>query len=447
MKIVLLAGGIGKRMFPLMEDKSLFKFLGKTLLEHHLEMAQENGLSDFIIVCNPENSEKIKTVLSDKNYNAQFALQTKPDGMANALLAAKGLLKNEEIIVINPNDIFEKTVYKALLDHVKTGHADSYILAQEVEKYFPGGYLVVDGDKINGIVEKPGEGNEPSTLVNIVFHYHKDAMKLIEYLETTKSGKDDVYEASINRMIKDGLTFKAVKYTGSWKAIKYPWHIFDMTKHFLDNVKKQQIDKTSKIAANAVIEGNAVIDAGARIMENATVKGPCYIGRNTVIGNNCLVREYANIGENSVIGFSTEIKNSYIGDNCWFHTAYVGDSVIADNCSLAAGTVITNVRLDESEIKVDVFGKGKMSSGYDHLGVIMGENCKTGSNVTLMPGVRVGPNSVVGPGVVLKEDLEPNKIVFLKQEHAVKENNISLDPKKRDDIIKKLLKLEENRKK
>ncbi len=448
MKTVFLAGGIGKRMFPLMEDKFLFKFLGKTLLEHHIDMAVRNGLNDFVIIGNPENVGKIKDILEKKGHKIQYAVQTKPDGMANALLAAKDLLASDEIIIVNPNDVFDKSAYSALLSAAKNADADSYILGQEVTAYFPGGYLIVDGKNyMKGIAEKPGSGNEPSNLVNIVVHYHKKTNELFRYLQTTKSANDDVYESSMNKMIKDGFKLKVVNYTGVWKAIKYPWHMLEITKHFLNGLKTPTINKDAKISANAIIEGGAIIDAGARVMENAVVKGPCYIGRNSIIGNNSFVRENAHIGDNSVVGFSTEVKNSYIGDNCWFHTAYVGDCIIADNCSLAAGTIVTNVRLDENEIKVNVFGKGDISSGLDHLGVIMGENCRTGSNVTLMPGVRIGPNSVVGPGVVLRQDLEPNKLVYVKQEQVIKENNLLPNSNKKEAIMRKLVKLEEQRKK
>ncbi|MBI3413651.1 MAG: NTP transferase domain-containing protein [Candidatus Aenigmarchaeota archaeon] len=454
MKTVFLAGGIGKRMFPLMEDKFLFKFLGKTLLEHHMETAASNGLDDFIVIGNPENIEKIKSaievnkILEGKKYRINYSIQKKPDGMADALMAAKDLIAGEEIVIVNPNDIFEKSAYAALMSAAKSADADSYILGQEVGEYFPGGYLIIDEKNyMKGIVEKPGRGNEPSNLVNIVVHYHRKTNELFKYLETNKSANDDVYESSMDRMIKEGFRFKVVRYTGVWKAIKYPWHMLETTKHFLSGVKSPMIHGTAKIAANAVIEGGVIIDAGARVMENAVVKGPCYIGKNSIIGNNSLVREYAHIGDNSVVGYSTEVKNSYIGDNCWFHTAYVGDCVIADNCSLAAGTIVTNVRLDEKDIKVNVFGKGDMSSGLDHLGAIMGENCRTGSNVTLMPGVRVGPNSVVGPGVVLREDLDPNKLIYIKQEQVIKENNVLPNSKKKEEIMKKLIKLEEQRKK
>ncbi len=448
MKTVFLAGGIGKRMFPLMEDKFLFKFLGRTLLEHHIEMAFRSGLDDFVIVGNPDNIDKIRAVLDGKNYKIQYAIQTRPDGMANALLAAKELLTNEEIIIVNPNDVFEKSAYTALIASSKNADADSYILGQEVKEYFPGGYLIIDEKNyMKGIVEKPGKGDEPSNLVNIVVHYHKKTKELFKNIETVRSEDDDVYELAIDKMIKDGFKIKVVKYTGVWKAIKYPWHMLEITKHFLAEIKKPSIHKDAKIASSALIEGGVVIEADARIMENAVVKGPCYIGRNSIIGNNSLIREYAHIGDNSVVGFSTEIKNSYIGDDCWFHTCYIGDCIIADNCSLAAGTIVTNVRLDEKDIKVNIFGKGDVSSGLDHLGVIMGENCRTGSNVTMMPGVRVGPNSVVGPGVTLREDLEPNKMVYVKQEQVIKDNDVLPNSRKKEEVMRKLVKLEEQIKK
>lgn len=420
MKLVFLCGGIGKRMFPIMESKFLLKFLGKTLLEHHIEMAENNGIDKFVIVANPENIGSVRKVMENKDVHVEFAIQQNPLGMADALLSAEKIIENDEIIVVNPNDVFEESAYKLLMENSK-GNADAYVIGQEVQSYFPGGYLIVDKkDVMEGIVEKPTPGAEPSNLVNIVIHYHKKTKKFLEYLKTTKSDKDDIYEKSMDAMIKDGAKFQALRYRGAWKAIKFPWNVFDITKFFLDK-SSRVIAPTAKIAPSAVIEGNVIIEDGAKVFENACVKGPCYIGKNTVVGNNALVRNYAHIGNNCVVGFSTEIKNCYVGDNCWFHQAYAGDSVIANNCHMTAGSITANFRLDEKTIKVEIFSKGEIDSGLRYLGVIMGENSKLGCNVTTMPGKKVGPNSIVGPGVVLKSDLEPNRSMFLKQEHIFKD--------------------------
>jgi bifunctional UDP-N-acetylglucosamine pyrophosphorylase/glucosamine-1-phosphate N-acetyltransferase len=120
--------------------------------------------------------------------------------------------------------------------------------------------------------------------------------------------------------------------------------------------------------------------------------------------------------------------------------SYVGDSIISNNCSFGAGTITANFRFDEEPINVYIRGK-KSSSGLDKLGVIMGDNCKTGINSCMMPGVRIGPNSVIGPGVTLHEDLEPNKMILLKEnDYLMKENTISLSPEKKEELMRKLLK-------
>lgn len=441
MKLVFLCGGIGKRMFPLTEDKFLFKFLGKTLLQHHIENAQKKGFNDFVIIGNSLNIEKIKEICKGLNLKIEFVLQKKPNGMADALLSAEKNLCNDEILIINPNDVFDATAYEKILDEYRKQKYDSYIIGYKVDSYFPGGYLEVNKD--NGLIkihEKPGEGNEPSNMVNIVIHLHKNAKKLFDFLKKTKSERDDVYECSLSKMIEEGHKIKVVFYDDFWQAIKYPWDVFGVVKYFLENIKERKISSTVKIADNAKIYGNVIIDDNASILENVVIRGPCYIGKNSVIGNNVLIWNYTHIGDNCVVGYNTEVKHSYICDYCWFHISYVGDSIISNNCSFGAGTITANFRFDEKPINVNIRGK-KSNSGLDKLGVIMGDNCKTGINSCVMPGVRVGPNSVIGPGVSLQEDLEPNKMVLLKEEsYIIKENTIKLSPEKKEELMKKLLK-------
>jgi bifunctional UDP-N-acetylglucosamine pyrophosphorylase/glucosamine-1-phosphate N-acetyltransferase len=440
MKVVFLCGGIGKRMFPLTQDKFLFKFLGKTLLEHQINKAMKNGLKNFIIIANDSNKEKIEEIFSKIKAKAKIVIQKEPRGMADALLSAKKIINNEEIIIVNPNDIFEDVIYKKILKESKKDGYTSYITGYEVDSYFPGGYLEFNdkGDLLR-IIEKPGEGNEPSNLVNIVVHLHKNPKILFDYLEKTKSKTDDVYEKSLTKMIENNHKIKVVPHNGFWNAIKYPWDILNITKHFLSNIKVRKISDKAKISKNAKIYGNVIIEDNVKILENVVIRGPCYIGKNSVIGNNVLIWNNSHIGNNCVIGYSTEIKHSYISDRCWSHTSYVGDSIISDGCSFAAGTVTANFRFDEKTVKVYIRGK-EIDSGLDKLGVIMGKNCKTGINSCTMPGTKIGPNSVIGPGVVLSKDLEQDKIILLKEKsYVIKKNKIKTLPEKKAELMNRLL--------
>ena len=76
------------------------------------------------------------------------------------------------------------------------------------------------------------------------------------------------------------------------------------------------------------------------------------------------------------------------------------------------GTVTANVRFDESDVAVRRPGE-RVASGRDKLGAIVGDGCKTGINVSITPGVRIGPHSIVGPHVLLQRDVEANTMVIL----------------------------------
>lgn len=435
-----MCGGIGKRMAPITTDKALLKFLGKPLIVHQINAAREAGISQFIIITHPENDADIRSSLFDiKNIKGDFALQKKPLGMADAILTASDLIAGEPFILASSNDIFDTTAYTKLLhEYEKNKDYSVYISARQVQSYFPGGYLVVnEHNEISHIVEKPPRGQEPSNLINIVLHLHAQPEKLLKYLASTTSTADDVYEKSLDRMISDGQKIKAVPYDGDWKAIKYPWHILETMDHFSRQLTKQ-ISSKARISDKAVIDSNVVIADNARVFEGAVIRGPSYIGHNTIIGNGALVRD-SFIGNDCVIGYGTEIKHSYVGNKCWFHSNYIGDSVIEDDCSFGAGAVTANFRLDEATIKVRL-GNDKVDTGTDKLGAFVGNGCRIGIHASLMPGVRIGANSFVGAQVYLIDDVEANKKVLAESHYRVMANDTEINENKRQELLKKLRK-------
>ena len=421
MQVVFLCGGAGKRMFPISGEKALFKFLGKTLLEHQIEQALAAGLNDIVIVGNQQNIERLREIVRKfPQAHIDLAIQRRPSGMADAVQSTQKLVR-DEMIVVNPGDVFEESAYAAILEARRGGSASSYILGARVKEYFPGGYLVVNEEnEILHIVEKPRRGGEPSSVVNIVVHLHTDVDALFRHLERVKG--DDAYEQALEGMINEGHKLKLVEYVGFWGPIKHPWHLFAVMEYFLDQ-SSGSIAPSAIISEKATIEGDVTIDENVRVLENAVIRGPCYIGKDSVIGNNVLIRDRSHIGADCVVGFSTEIKHSYIGDGSWFHQNYVGDSIVADRCSFGAGTITANIRLGEGELTIES-GDETLDTGLDRLGAIIGADSKTGINVSIMPGVRIGPNSVVGPHVMLKRDLGPNRMILLDSDNRIIEREI-----------------------
>lgn len=427
MKVLLLAAGRSKRAKPI-EDKNFLRFCGKYLIEHQLEALQSAGFKDILIMGGAHNLSRLSQVA--EKFNAKVLEQKNlDDGMAGAVLESAQEVGEEALFIVSSNDVVDQEAYDLMMQASKNG-SDAYMLAYKVDKYFPGGYLQVDGERITDIVEKPGEGNEPSDMVNVVLHLHKNPQALFDALRETASSNDDRYEVALDKLMKE-QTFQAVPYEGYWQPVKFPWHVLDLMEHFLakcNSKEDPEIDPTAEIAEGAVIKGAVKIAAGAKVFENAVIQGPAYIGKNSVVANNALVRGSI-LGERCVVGYSTEVARSFIGDDCWFHTNYVGDTVMGDNVSFGAGAICANLRLDEKEIG---------ESGRNKLGPIFGDHIRIGVQTSIMPGVRIGSNAMITSGLVIAQDIEPNKFVAGKTELEIKDNRADISQVGREEMKKKL---------
>jgi bifunctional UDP-N-acetylglucosamine pyrophosphorylase/glucosamine-1-phosphate N-acetyltransferase len=161
--------------------------------------------------------------------------------------------------------------------------------------------------------------------------------------------------------------------------------------------------------------GPITVAETARIRSGAYIEGPAFIDEESDLGPNCYIRPYTSIGKKVRVGNACEIKNSIIMDGTHIgHLSYVGDSILCENCNLGAGTITANYRLDAGTIKMMVKDE-VVDSGRKKLGVVLGDNVKTGINALLMPGVKVGNNSWVGPNLVVHRDLPSNTVASLSQ--------------------------------
>jgi len=144
------------------------------------------------------------------------------------------------------------------------------------------------------------------------------------------------------------------------------------------------------------------------VRSGSYIVGPVVIGQDCAIGPNCYIRPHTSIGDGCHIGAAVEVKNSIIMNNSDApHHNYVGDSIIGEGCNLGAGTKIANLRLDEQDITV----AGRNTSRRK-LGVIMGDNVKTGINACINVGCMIGNDAKIGPGAIAHGIISPGSKIF-----------------------------------
>jgi bifunctional UDP-N-acetylglucosamine pyrophosphorylase/glucosamine-1-phosphate N-acetyltransferase len=403
--VLILAAGYSSRFWPL-KDKHFVNFLGKPLIYYSISQLSRFGFTDLVIVVNKTNKSQFANFKEEfPNVSFTFVEQGEIKGMAGAVISAAKYISGKKLLVVGPADIYEDTLFDSFSKIIKT-HPDGILVGTTTNKYFPGGYLTIDNGRVTKITEKPEPDATPSNIVNFVFDYIENTSLFLDTLAATSSKKDNNYEEAIAKLLTRGMNFRYLPYKGYWGYLKYPWHVLSVSSFFLEKLNGKKVKK-AEIADTALIDGNVVIEDNVKIMENVKINGPSYIGYGTVIGQNCLIRE-SMIGSNCVVGYSTEIARSHIGNNCWFHHNYVGDSVIANNVSMGAGAVTANFRFDEKSIPSRVDDK-KIDTGKVKLGAIIADNARIGVNASIMPGIKIGEKSIVGPAVLLDNDLPDGK--------------------------------------
>lgn len=182
----------------------------------------------------------------------------------------------------------------------------------------------------------------------------------------------------------------------------FPWDLLKIKKELFDKFLEKKIDSSVQIADNAVIKGKVFIGNNIVVKEGAVINGPCYIGENSIIGNNCVIRPYTNIEKEALIGSNCEIKNSLLGEDVHLHSNYIGDSILGSGVRIGAGTITANTRIDRKEIK----------KGFKKLGAIIGDGVKTGIHCSLMPGILIGRDSLIGPHSLVLNNLEKETLFY-----------------------------------
>ncbi|MBI3956346.1 NTP transferase domain-containing protein [Candidatus Gottesmanbacteria bacterium] len=396
---VVLAGGEGKRFWPITTDKNLFPFFGKTFFEHAIAHSLPKEVSRVVVVANEDNAPFFQSFTFSVPHDV--VTQKSAKGMSDAVLAASAKLQGASLLIVIADVLEDGSVFRRIVKRGLSERVFGVIAGWKPDTYYPGGYLALKGSKILGIHEKPGQGNEPSQYVNVSGHFIAHAGKLVAAIRGTRSDADDLYEKAVTSLMQSE-EFVLEPYDGPVTSLKYPWHVLDVMDVLLKDISSHQ-GKNLEIRNNVVIEGNVTFGDNVKVFENTKIVGPCYIGENTIIGNNNIVR-HSHIGAGCVTGFNTDITRSYIGDNCWFHSNYIGDSVIEEDVSMGSGTVCANLRLDRGEI-ASAIGDNRMNTRRTKLGALIGKNVRIGVNTSFMPGVRIGSNSMVGAGLVVSRDI------------------------------------------
>lgn len=169
----------------------------------------------------------------------------------------------------------------------------------------------------------------------------------------------------------------------------------------------------------AFIGENVFIGEGTIVEDGVMIKGPAIIGRNCQIRHNAYLREQVIVGDNCLIGNACELKNAFVFNHAIIpHFNYVGDSVVGYKAHLGAGVKISNVKMVEGNVLVEMKDKPH-DTGLRKFGALIGDKSEIGCNAVLNPGSIIGRGSMIYPNTNWRGVLPPNSIVKNKAVHQI----------------------------
>ena len=174
-----------------------------------------------------------------------------------------------------------------------------------------------------------------------------------------------------------------------------------------------------KLLGKPFVSTAVFVGKGTVIEHGAMIKGPAWIGEDCEIRNGCYIRENVLIGNGVVAGNASEFKNCLVFDGAQVpHYHYVGDSILGFKAHLGAGAILSNVKLDKSQILVTT-PEGAVATGLRKFGAIVGDQAEVGCNSVLSPGSLIGKNAILYPGSQWRGVLPANHIAKLRQEFSL----------------------------
>jgi NDP-sugar pyrophosphorylase family protein len=174
-----------------------------------------------------------------------------------------------------------------------------------------------------------------------------------------------------------------------------------------------------RLIGKPFVSGAVFVGKGTVIEQGAMLKGPAWIGEGCEIRNGCYIRENVIVGSGCVLGNSCEFKNSIIFDEAQVpHFNYVGDSILGYRAHLGAGVILSNVKLDHSEITISVDGS-VIPTGLKKFGAIIGDRAEVGCNSVINPGSVIGRNTVLYPGTIWRGIAPADSIIKHRQTHEI----------------------------
>lgn len=218
MKGVILAGGLGTRLYPLthVTNKHLLPVYDKPMVYYPIHTLVEAGITEIMIVTGGPHCGHFMRVLKNGDEwgikHLEYAYQEKEGGISDALRLARSFADEEPVAVILGDNTTDASIKSA----VETFDRGARVFLKKVsdpQRFGVPSFDPKDPSKVTGIIEKPKNPENNYAVVGL-YLYDKTVFDRIDELKPGARGELEVTDLN-NLYIADGQL--------KWSELKGFW--------------------------------------------------------------------------------------------------------------------------------------------------------------------------------------------------------------------------------
>lgn len=437
MKIIILAGGKGEKIWPYNEirNKCMIPISNKPIIQHLVEGIQLHT-NDKIHIVGTNYMDEINHLFKT-NHQVNILTVKETNGNVETLLESN---VHEDVIVLFGDCLIDESDIKKLLEAKK----DTILMYQVQDD--PHNHILgnIKDGKIESFIAYPRGYKEGFSMVG--GYFSEEILKELPYnrgrFKNTKVGvgspNEKVLEESLNDYIQK-QPLKAIICEKMVFDIDKPWHILCANAYmnqqlcgsdeiheeaFVDESLRLnghlKIGRGSKIGKNVYIKGNVIIGEDTIIDNGVVIEGDCIIGDRCTIQNHCKIGAMSTIGNDCIIEHTAELLGGILMDKnyLYHHMEFYG--ICGERCDLGAGSICGTLRFDDGDTIHVINGRKEIPLAYSNA-TFLGDYTRAGVGAIFLPGATVGVNCVIGAGTIINQKVKSNTLIYAKQELIEKE--------------------------